>query len=350
MPLSFSKKCSFFKRTTAFHCNLLNYSFSQDNKFVPTLVLFNFSDALVDASSNGQERFGDRSEMVSQLLVVLIFQLVVLRIHCCGAVLCIVCCLTTSLPLRSRGQLWHPKMSPGVVQCPLAGKTAPAGNHRSATAGLWWRGDLHHPQWSGHGVFQLSRLWRVHSCTFSCTSLYLCRKWENNHCLSKSLCGARRKEWRKPFREEKVERHLYIRNDQGIPTAILSHLNSSSFYFLPWGKEGAGQRPSALPFMLCCFPEYTESPGFICPHPEFGGSRTHSFNNHWDLCFVRRWMQNGFAIELMFGCSTTQKPRLERQVLVGKESCFIQEASNLGRSQTQVQKLNPSCRSGVKSF
>ena len=105
MPLSFSKKCSFFKRTTAFHCNLLNYSFSQDNKFVPTLVLFNFSDALVDASSNGQERFGDRSEMASQLLVVLIFQLVVLRIHCCGAVLCIVCCLTTSLPLRSRGQL-----------------------------------------------------------------------------------------------------------------------------------------------------------------------------------------------------------------------------------------------------
>lgn len=122
MPLSFSKKCSFFKRTTAFHCNLLNYSFSQDNKFVPTLVLFNFSDALVDASSNGQERFGDRSEMVSQLLVVLIFQLVVLRIHCCGAVLCIVCCLTTSLPLRSRGQLWHPKMSPGIVQCPLAAK------------------------------------------------------------------------------------------------------------------------------------------------------------------------------------------------------------------------------------
>ena len=61
-------------------------------------------------------------------------------------------------------------------------------------------------------------------------------------------------------------------------------------------------------------------------------------------------MQNGFVIELRFDCSATQKPRLERQVLVGKESCFIQEASNLGRSQTQVQELNPSCRSGVKSF
>ena len=48
-------------------------------------------------------------------------------------------------------------------------------------------------------------------------------------------------------------------------------------------------------------------------------------------------MQNGFVIELRFGCSATQKPRLERQVLVGKESCFIQEASNLGRSQTQAQ-------------
>lgn len=97
--------------------------------------------------------------------------------------------------------------------------------------------------------------------------LYLCRKWENNHC-------------RTPFREEKVKRHLYIQNDQGIPTAILSHLNSASFCFLPRGEEGAGQRPSALPFMLCCFPQYAGSPGFICPHPEFGGSRTHSFNNH----------------------------------------------------------------------
>ena len=61
-------------------------------------------------------------------------------------------------------------------------------------------------------------------------------------------------------------------------------------------------------------------------------------------------MQNGFVIELRFGCSATQKPRPERQVLVGKESCFIQEASILGRSQAQVQEQTPSCGSGIKSF
>ena len=61
-------------------------------------------------------------------------------------------------------------------------------------------------------------------------------------------------------------------------------------------------------------------------------------------------MQNGFVIELRFGCSATQKPRLERQVLVGKESCFIKEASILGRSQAQVQERTPSCGSGMKSF
>lgn len=312
MPLSFSKKCSFFKRTTAFHCNLLNYSFSQDNKFVPTLVLFNFSDALVDASSNGQERFGDRSEMVSQLLVVLIFQLVVLRIHCCGAVLCIVCCLTTSLPLRSRGQLWHPKMSPGIVQCPLAAKLPQLGTTVLQQQGCGEGGtsvthsevdmvSFNSPDFGGFTAV----LFHAHPCTCAGNGKTITA-------LVNPSVGPEERNGGNLSGKKRSKDILYIRNDQGIPTAILSHLNSASFYFLPWGKEGAGQRPSALPFMLCCFPQYTESPGFICPHPEFGGSRTHSFNNHWDLCFVRRWMQNGFAIELRFGCSATQKPRLER--------------------------------------
>ena len=312
MPLSFSKKCSFFKRTTAFHCNLLNYSFSQDNKFVPTLVLFNFSDALVDASSNGQERFGDRSEMVSQLLVVLIFQLVVLRIHCCGAVLCIVCCLTTSLPLRSRGQLWHPKMSPGIVQCPLAAKLPQLGTTVLQQQGCGEGGtsvthsevdmvSFNSPDFGGFTAV----LFHAHPCTCAGNGKTIIA-------LVNPSVGPEERNGGNLSGKKRSKDILYIRNDQGIPTAILSHLNSASFYFLPWGKEGAGQRPSALPFMLCCFPQYTESPGFICPHPEFGGSRTHSFNNHWDLCFVRRWMQNGFAIELRFGCSATQKPRLER--------------------------------------
>lgn len=312
MPLSFSKKCSFFKRTTAFHCNLLNYSFSQDNKFVPTLVLFNFSNALVDASSNGQERFGDRSEMVSQLLVVLIFQLVVLRIHCCGAVLCIVCCLTTSLPLRSRGQLWHPKMSPGIVQCPLAAKLPQLGTTVLQQQGCGEGGtsvthsevdmvSFNSPDFGGFTAV----LFHAHPCTCAGNGKTIIA-------LVNPSVGPEERNGGNLSGKKRSKDILYIRNDQGIPTAILSHLNSASFYFLPWGKEGAGQRPSALPFMLCCFPQYTESPGFICPHPEFGGSRTHSFNNHWDLCFVRRWMQNGFAIELRFGCSATQKPRLER--------------------------------------
>lgn len=312
MPLSFSKKCSFFKRTTAFHCNLLNYSFSQDNKFVPTLVLFNFSNALVDASSNGQERFGDRSEMVSQLLVVLIFQLVVLRIHCCGAVLCIVCCLTTSLPLRSRGQLWHPKMSPGIVQCPLAAKLPQLGTTVLQQQGCGEGGtsvthsevdmvSFNSPDFGGFTAV----LFHAHPCTCAGNGKTITA-------LVNPSVGPEERNGGNLSGKKRSKDILYIRNDQGIPTAILSHLNSASFYFLPWGKEGAGQRPSALPFMLCCFPQYTESPGFICPHPEFGGSRTHSFNNHWDLCFVRRWMQNGFAIELRFGCSATQKPRLER--------------------------------------
>lgn len=39
---------------------------------------------------------------------------------------------------------------------------------------------------------------------------------------------------------------------------------------------------------------------------------------------------------------------LDRQVLAGKEACFIQEASTLGRGQTDVQR--PSLRLRVKEL
>ena len=198
--------------------------------------------------------------MVSQLFVVLIFQLVVLRIHCYGAVLCIVCCLTTFLPLPSRGQLWHPKMSPGVVQCPLAGKTAPAGNHRSATAGLRWRGDLSHPQWSGHGVFQFSRLWRVHSCSFACTSCTCAgngktiigghlsgKKRSKDICTSKMIEEYQLQSWVTWILQASVFYHEVkreqVRGPQPCPSCFVASLNTlealdSSAHTQSLGKAG----------------------------------------------------------------------------------------------------------------
>lgn len=44
------------------------------------------------------------------------------------------------------------------------------------------------------------------------------------------------------------------------------------------------------------------------------------------------------------------KANTERQVLMGKENCFIQKVSNLGRRQTQVQKPTPQMLLEDKSF
>ena len=124
-----------------------------------------------------------------------------LRTLCCEAALCIVSCLAaffTSIQWRpvvtSKSVFRHCSMSPGRQNCPTW--EPQFWNNRAVVTG-----NLSHPQWSGHSIFKLSRSWRSHTCAFSCTPLYLCKKWENNHCLSKSLCVARIKEWRKPFRK-----------------------------------------------------------------------------------------------------------------------------------------------------
>ena len=76
----------------------------------------------------------------------------------------------------------------------------------------------------------------------------------------------------------------------------------------------------------------------------------HSFNNHWDLCLVRRWMQNGFVTELRLSCSLLKSQDLRDKCWWEKKVCSIQKPGNLGKRQTHVQELTPNYWSEARGF
>lgn len=288
------------------------------------------------ALSNDQERFGGHSEMVFSCSLYWYFSWLSWEFIVMG-LSCIVCCLMTFLPLPSRGQLWHPKCLPQALSSvPWQAKLPQLETTVSlATAGLGGEEDSQSPtvKWT----WCLSVLQALGGSTVVLFSHAHPVPAGNGKTIIAGHCKERSKTSVHP---------KWSRN-----TNERSHLNSASFCFYHAGEEGAGQEALSPALHALLLPSICWKPWFHLPTPRAWGSRhIHSQQPLRSVllsgggCKMGLLSNSGLTVPLL------KSPDLERQSAGRKESCFIQEASNLEEVRLKSKNWTPVADQGSRAF